>query len=675
MYKLRIKIFLGVLAGVWVLLTAKLIHLQVIAGQKYRRQAEEAMRRVDILPVMRGKITDRRGRILALDDPCFDLCLHYRFLTADEEWTRRQKRLLARRAGIGAVDAERLYRRRGELTWAAARQQAERKGVDLDQVVGRIIRRVQAVRRIVNLHSATEITVRDEEQYHPVVAGLGEAEALELRTRVERMVGAAVRSSHKRRYPYGPDACHVIGVTGEVWAEEMETLNLKEEQADWLTRMRNNYLPGDTIGRLGIERMCERTLRGRRGYRRYRLSGETLREEPTVQGADVHLTLDIVLQRKLAELVETKAHTAAGQTGSAVVLSIGTPKAPRCEVLALVSVPTYDLNTYHREFPKHVADVVRLPLRHRAVTQRYQPGSTIKPIVALAALGAGVIGVNETVTCRRDPAATSFRCWSWHLGFDHGPQDTVDALRHSCNPYFCEVGRRLGIRRLCDWLLMFGFGDEPGMGLPVECAGTVPTKQWMLERGQAWLRRRQRWPQLYFHGDVKNMSIGQGLLTATPVHMANAMATIARDGVFLTPMLVLEGGPRQIRRDLPLAPAHLRAVREGMYKVVNDRQGTAWKYFHAADAAPLEGIKVCGKTGTATTAPQRIDSNQNGRIDRGDRIVRRGDTAWFVGFAPHGRPQIAFAIAIEYVEGGGGRNAAPIARELVRLCQEMGYVR
>ncbi len=675
MYKLRIKIFLGILAGVWVILTAKLVHLQVIQGQSYRRQAEDAMRRVDVLPVMRGKITDRKGRILALDDPCFDLCLHYRFLTADAAWVRRQKRLAARKEKITAAEAEELYQRRSELTWAVARRQAERKGVDLDQVVQRIIKRVQAVRRIVNLKSAAEITVRDEEQYHPVVTGLEELEALKLRRQAERMVGAAVRSSHRRWYPYGHDACHVIGMTSEVWPEEMERLNLKEHQADWLARMRSNYLPGDTIGRAGIEKMCERTLRGRRGYRRYRLSGETLHEEPTVQGADVHLTLDIALQRKLTELIETKAHTATGHTGSAVVVSIGTHETPQCEVLALVSAPTYDLNRYAQEFPEHAAAVVRLPLRHRAVTQRYQPGSTIKPVVVLAGLGTGAVTLRDTITCRRDPAARSFRCWSWSSGFEHGPQDVVDALKHSCNPYFCEVGRRLGVQRLCDWLIMFGFADKPGMGLPVECAGTVPTKQWMLRKGEPWLRRRQRWPQLYFPGDVKNMSIGQGLLTATPVHVANAMATIARDGVFLTPMLVLEGGPRQVRRDLPLSPAHLHAVREGMYKVVNQQGGTAWKYFHGPGVTPLDGIELCGKTGTATTAPQRIDSNNNGRIDRDDQIVREGDTAWFVGFAPHGRPQVAFAVAIEYVEGGGGRNAAPVAKELVRICQQMGYVK
>jgi penicillin-binding protein 2 len=157
--------------------------------------------------------------------------------------------------------------------------------------------------------------------------------------------------------------------------------------------------------------------------------------------------------------------------------------------------------------------------------------------------------------------------------------------------------------------------------------------------------------------------------------MADAIATIARDGVFLSPMLALEAGPKQVRRDLPVIPAHMKAVKEGMYRVVNDRQGTAWHVFHDPGVIPVEGVEICGKTGTATTAPQRIDSNNNGRIDEGDQIVRSGDTAWFVGFAPRDNPQIALAVTVEYVEGGGGKNAGPIALEIVRLCKNMGYIR
>ena len=661
MYKLRIKIFLGLLTLVWLGLTAKLVQLQVIHGREYRQQAEDAMRDVKPLPVMRGKITDRKGRILAIDEPCFDLCLHYRFLTADRRWIRRQKRLLARRKRISEADAAEAYRRRSDRTWAIARDLARQKGVDLDQAVQRIIQRVRALRNIVNSGRVAEITIREEEQHHPVVTGLEEKDALELKTEIDRMIGSAVRSSHRRWYPYGHDACHVIGMTGRVWPEEMARWNLTPRQADWLTRMRSNYLPGDRIGKVGVEKMCEPLLRGRRGYRRFRLSGETLREEPTVQGADVHLTLDIVLQRKIAAMLEKKGHT-----GSAVLLRIGTRQAPRCQVLALVSVPTYDLNAYGREYPKLLADAVRLPLRHRAIVQRWPPGSTVKPIAALAGLSCGAISLGSTIRCRGyldNP--DSFRCWTWKRGrYGHGPLAVVEALQRSCNVFFYEVGNRVGAPRMCDWFGMFGFGEKPGTGLPSERPGDVATRKWL----------RAKYGRSYRPGDARFLAVGQGLVAVTPLHMASAMATIAQDGVFLPPSLALDGGPKQVRRDLPMNPAHLRAVREGMHRVVNNRHGTAWKYFHGTDLPPLEGIEICGKTGTATTSPQRVDSNHNGRIDLKDRVVRTGDTAWFAGFAPYGRPQVAFAVAVEYVEGGGGANAAPIAREIVRLCKEMGYI-
>jgi cell division protein FtsI/penicillin-binding protein 2 len=653
MYKLRIKIFLGALVAVLLVLTGKLVHLQGIRGEDYRRKAEEAMRSVQVLPVIRGKITDRKGRILAIDEPCFDFCLHYRFLTGNKRWVRRQKRLIARSRKISEADAAILYEERSRYTWTVARELAREANLDLDEEVRRVVDRVQAVRRIVNRGRLEEVTVRDEVQAHPVVAALDEARAMALKGEAGQMIGVEVRSSDRRWYPYGPDACHVIGLTGKVWPEEMKRLNLTEGQADWLTRVQANYLPGDRIGKIGAEKMAEKVLRGRRGYRRFRLSGETLGVHPSVQGCDVHLTLDIVLQKRIAALLEAK-----GFTGSAVVLSIGTPAAPECEVLALVSVPTYDLNTYPKDYPKLLADEVKLPLMHRAVVQRYQPGSTVKPIAALAALGDAAITLHTRINCRGylySPDA--FRCWIWKkYKVGHDFLDVVEGLQHSCNVFFYEVGNRVGARRMCEWFSMMGFAEKPGTGLPSERPGTVPTLRWLMARHG----------RNYRPSDARFMAIGQGLLTATPVHLANAMATIARDGVSLTPMLALEGAPRQVRRDLPLNPTHLQAVREGLQRVVNHRRGGAWKYFHGEGVTPLDGIEVCGKTGTATTAPQRVDSNRNGRIDLQDRIVRKGDTAWFVGFAPYGRPQIAFAVAVEYVSGGGGAIAGPIARETVR---------
>ncbi len=662
MYKLRMKIFLGLLAAVFLLLAGKLVQLQVIEGEVYRNKAEEAMRKVKVLPVMRGQVSDRKGRILAIDEPCFNLCLHYRLLTEDPDWAKARIRRIAREKRISRDVAAVLFQRRADKAWEVARRLADEAGVDLEQAVAAAVDRVRAVRRMVNRNRAEEITVAEEEQCHPIITGLDEITAIRLRTDADMTIGLSVEPSHRRWYPFGHDACHVIGHTGKVWPGERDRYNLKEGQAPWLERMRANYLPGDTIGKVGVEKMSENYLRGRRGYRRFRVSGETIDEEATVQGGDVYLTLDIVLQKRIAGLLEAK-----GFTGSAVVLGIGTPEAPSSEVLAMVSVPTYDLNKYRTQYPQLVKDEVRLPLMHRAIVQRYQPGSTAKPLAAVAALSEGVVTTATTINCRGymyNP--NSFRCWIFkRFGRGHGSLNCTESLEHSCNIYFYAVGQRLGARRLCDWLSMFGLAEVPGTGLPGERAGTVPTEKWV----------RRRLGRSIRPADARFMAVGQGLLTATPLHMANAIATIARDGVFLTPTIAMEGAPKQKRHDLPVTPVHMQAVKEGMYRVVNARSGTAWKYFHGPGTRPIPGVEICGKTGTATTAPQRIDSNRNGRIDRGDRIVRRGDTAWFVAFAPHDNPRIALAVTVEYVtSGGGGANAGPIAREIVRLCHEMGYL-
>ena len=641
MYKRRIKIFMAIMAVVFAGLAARLWHLQLVRGEFYRQEAERLLQVTKSLPATRGRILDRRGRLLALDETCYDLCLDYRFLTNDPKWVARQKRSIARSEACSEARAARQYELRARRTWALAGRIAGDAGVDLPRTVARIRSRVEAIRRIVGMD------VREQRVEHPVVQGLSEMIS------VDGTVGASVRPSLKRWYPFGELACHVIGLTGQVNDAEKKRYNLTTQQADRLTRMRTNYLPGDVIGKSGVEKMCEKTLRRRQGYRLLRRGGYgqvTLAETPGESGGDVHLTLDIDFQRDLTKLFrDTK------RNGCIVVLSVQTG-----EVLALVSVPTFDLNGYRRNYATLSQDQLDLPLHHRAVWNRYPPGSTVKPITILAGLGAGVIKPTTTFNCRGylySPSA--FRCWIWKYRTGHGSLGVVGALKNSCNVFCYNIGNRLGARQLCEWFNMFGFGNVPGTGLPEERSGTVPTERWVMEK---YDRRFQP-------ADARFMAIGQGLLMCSPLHVANAMATIARSGKLLSPVLALEGGPKRVRCDLPLAAEHLRDVRKGMYQVVNEPGGTAYKVFHAAGAP---AVAVCGKTGTAETPPQRVDSNNNGRIDSGDRIVRQGDTAWFAGFAPYEDPKVAFAVVLEYA-GGGSTNAGPVARELIRIWTSRKY--
>lgn len=665
MYKLRVKIFLVTIMLALLGMVARLFHLQIVQGQRFRDAYEHHLERTEFVPAARGRILDRNQRILAMDYPCHDLCLQYGFLVQDRRWVRRQRRRIARSMKVSRERAKEVYDERVAHTWRLAHETARQMGVTLRDtgetqgVVDRIIRRVNQMRR------RTGTKVREEGWAHVVVPALERDPARLLRAQLARTVGMAVRLSHKRRYPYGDQACHVIGFTGQVSESEQDETDPGAPGlggVDWLTGMRQRYLDGDPIGKSGVEKMCESVLRGRRGYTQYQLTSAERVEVEAENGRDVHLTLDIELQKRLNHLFLTqRIEQLAGVTvredtcsnGCIVVLTV-----PQGEVLAMVSVPTFDLNTYRKKYPRLLADRADLPMLHRAVAVQYPPGSTVKPIAALAALASGRIRRNTTFHCSGylfPELRDRFRCWIGPMGGAHGSLNVVGGLRHSCNVFFYHVGERLGVAGMTDWFIRFGFGEPPGTGLPEERAGVVP---------------RRDGPR----GEARMMAIGQGPVLATPLHMANAMVTVARGGKFSSPLLALEGAPRQTHRNFPILPAHAEAVKRGLYEVVNESAGgTAYKIFHGPGIRPL-GFEICGKTGTAQTPPHRADSNGDGRIDRHDRVIYSGDTAWFVGFAPYPKAQVAVAVVADHA-GGGGKHAGPIARETFRLLRHMGYIR
>ncbi len=637
--------FLVVVVAAISVVVGRLAHLQLIQGAQYRRRAEELLIYGELLPTVRGKVLDRKERVLAYDEPCFDFCLDYRMLkgpgsTAVERkaysrWVRRQVRRLREREGVSEQRAKEIFKRRCERTWELAGGLTGATRNEISRQAENAVRRIEAIRRSVGG------PIREENLAHAVVGGLDEATAVKVRSRLGEMVGASVHPSHRRRYPCRHDACHVIGRLRPLTRQEG-----KRARTTWRadvpieSKLASN-LPGDLVGANGVERLCEGLLRGSRGYRRLRRTGRMLDKIPARFGSDVNLTIDIELQRALSDIL--------GRPGAIVVLDVLTG-----EVLAMVSLPTYDLNTYRREFGRLSRDQVRLPLWDRTVSVRYPPGSTVKPIAALAGLSTGVITPTKTFYCKgylHNPNA--FRCWIWKYHRGHGDLNVVGALEQSCNVFFYNVGEALGVRRQVEWLGRFGFADKPGTLLPGERSGNLPDP------------RRVR-----SVGEARFLAIGQGRIIATPMHVANAMAAIARDGQFRSPLLVRELKNKQIVRRLPIDNEHLRLVREGLYKVVNSTSGTGYK--HARDPE----IEICGKTGTAETPDRRIriDSDGDGTLDRRGPVVCSGDTAWFAGFAPYRNPRIAFAVVVEYSDTGGGPTCGPIARRVVGLCRAFGYM-
>ncbi len=650
MYERRLKVFLIVVVVSISVIVGRLAHLQLIQGEQYRRRAGELLIYGNLLPTVRGKILDRRGRVLAYDRPCFDFCLDYRMLkgpgsTVDERkaydrWVRGRVREIRNSEKVSAERAEEIFERRCERTWELSVELTGATRNEIFRTAENAVRRVETIRRGVGG------PIREENLSHAVVPGLDEATAVKVRARLGEMVGASVRPSHRRWYPRGHDACHVIGLLRPLTGREGRQARTTWKSDVSIESKLSGNLPGDRVGSVGIERLCEGLLRGSRGYRRGRRTGQVLDEIQARFGSDVHLTIDIELQKALADIL-----VRLGKLGAIVVLDV-----PTGEVLAMASLPTYDLNTYRREYDRLSRDQVRLPLWDRTVSVRYPPGSTVKPLAALTGLSTGAIKPDTHFYCRgylHNPSA--FHCWTWWRNMPgHGSLEVVGALERSCNVFFYNVGEEIRLRRQVEWLGKFGFADKPGTLLPGERRGRLPDPQ------------RVRNPV----GEARYLAIGQGEAEVTSMHVANAMATIARDGQFRSPLLVRELKNKQVVRPLPITDEHLRLVREGLYKVVNSPSGTAYK--HARDSE----IKICGKTGTAETHPRRIrvDTDGDGRLDRWGPAVCTGDTAWFAGFAPYRNPRIAFVVMVEYSETGGGPTCGPIGREVVKICRAMGYM-
>lgn len=421
--------------------------------------------------------------------------------------------------------------------------------------------------------------------------------------------GFSCKERSERFYPYGSMACHIIGYVsharGDVVAGD-EKFNFFEPEMD---------------GRAGVESYYNEFLRGVPGERRirvdalgYAISEWTIAE--SAPGPDLKLTLDMKLQRSAEEVM-------AGLKGAFVALD------PRNgDILASVSVPEYDLNSFipfigEDEYAKLRNDPDR-PFLDRAMSGLYAPGSTFKPIVALAALESGFSSKTQ-YNCMGvyEAGGMRLRCAS---RWGHGDLAMEEAIMRSCNPYFCSLGAKIGTNEICRASRAFGLGSKTGVDFLADSAGVVPDADWKMSRyGERW-----------FFGDLVQMSIGQGMLLATPLQMARVAGAIGT-GMLVTPRLKIDIPVEKTK--LPYSKEHLEIVREGMRMVVSGDGISRGTGFRAGKDVP---VSVSGKTGTA-------------EIGRG---ATRRKNAWFIAYAPSENPEIAVAVVIENAEGGGV-DAAP----------------
>jgi penicillin-binding protein 2 len=498
-------------------------------------------------------------------------------------------------------------------------------------------------------------------------------------------------------------ATHILGGIRNVWREDFEGPDARPFRRPNGTTDLGGYRPGDQVGHGGIEGSMEMALRGLRGQTtRHIDTGQEDRIEPR-PGQDIQLTLDIHLQARVQAIMTAnptptwpgllsrqdwhqrppnpevdpagyerwQQRLGAPMFGAAVVLD-----AESSEVLAAVTVPTMPARVLEENPRLIYGDLINTPWVNRAVAMPYQPGSTIKPLMLLAAVTEGRHHLHHPINCQGpfDPERpTQMRCWIFRNYLTgHGPLQAPAALAESCNVYFYTLGRDMGLQRTIEWYRKFGLGRPTDVGLGVagaggeEIAGSVGN------------------PRQTFPADPIFMGIGQGPVDWSVVQAAGSYATIARGGLHLSPTLVKDrhrDGVVLARRqavDLNLDSATVLETFEGLDRAVNAPRGTGYMIGSLRERIfNVEGVKVLGKSGTAQTGPRWIaDFNNNGRPDPDEIDPDPGDHAWMIAMVqPPGktRPTHIVAVVVEYA-GSGGQIAGPVVNQIIHAMQQEGYL-
>ncbi len=564
--------------------------LQIEEGEAFRAMAESNRVSVRLLPPARGEITDRHGRPLAVNRQ------NFRVLVIREQ------------AGDPAGTLDRLAQ-------VIPVSQADRE---------------RALREFAQKRAFVPVTVAEHLDWDAFARVNANAPALP---------GVVPEVGLTRLYPDGAAVAHVTGHVGRVSQADREG----EGGADPLL-----MIPDFQIGKNGVERLMEGVLRGQAGALRLEVNavGRVIREigrDPPVSGRDLTLTIDLDLQTYAMQRM-------GGESAATVMMEVATG-----DLLCLASSPGFDPNQFavgigHAAWQALLDDDHR-PLANKTVSGQYPPGSTYKMIVGLAALERGVIGPRETVFCNGGYNIGDRRFHCWKRG-GHGHMDARDALKQSCDVYYYEVARRLGIDDISAMANRLGCGVRHDLPLSAVREGIAPTRAWKrAAHGQPWQT-----------GDTLNGAIGQGYTLSTPLQLCVMTARLAA-GRAVAPRLVRavagEPVPAPSFDGLGLRRANLELMRDAMAAVVNEQRGTA-----RSSRIYDPGNAMAGKTGTSQV--RRITMAERARgVLRNDQLPwNRRDHALFVGYAPAHAPRYAVSVVVEH-GGGGSAVAAPIARDVM----------
>ncbi len=552
-FETRIKILGVIIVCGFLILLARMAWLQLIEGERYLRISKNSRLQLLPLPCTRGLIWDRNGKKLTHNEVSFS---------------------------VGVIPS---------------------RVSNPDHLLDNLVRILKLDKKAV-----LEKIGRASHPFRPVVLkkNVGMSTVTFLLEREEEFPGVVIIAQPVRTYPYGKLASHLLGHLGEVSRAELSL------SSGWSIEL------GDLVGKMGVEKVCNRYLQGEKGGKQVEVDAHgralrTISEKDPFPGYNVYLTVDLRMQ----EIAEKELGEREG------VVLIGDPYTG--EILALVSHPGFDPNLFSRGISEsewnRLRDEPLHPLENRAIRGEYPPASTIKVITASAALEDRIIGQEDTFFCGGSfvIGGRVFKGWKEE---GHGNINLEQAIIHSCDVYFYQLGLRLGVKRIIRYARLFGLGEPTGIDLGSEKQGFLPTPEWKKRhKGEVW-----------YGGDTVNLSIGQGYILVTPVQMFKVISVIANGGYLIKPHLIKKivdprgdliqefQSPKMGR--VPLSSATLNFLRSSLRDVV--REGTGWR-------AKNKIVEISGKTGTAELSEGQKPHN------------------WFIGYAPSTHPRLAMVVLVE----------------------------
>ncbi|PIE59463.1 MAG: penicillin-binding protein 2 [Desulfobulbus propionicus] len=587
-YKKRALHASFVLIFFFAVIVSRLWYLQIHKGECYKKLADTNRVRSLKVTAPRGNIYDRFGREIVTNRPSFNVVWVREDNKVDDDWLKRVTRILK---------------------------------IDISELL-------EKIRKMAHTQGHIPIRLAADVDWETV--------ARVENNRME-LPGIKIEVAPLRVYHWGNLASHMIGYLGEVSQKELDA-----DKADI-------YRRGDMIGKMGLERLREKDLRGEKGLHSMEVNSlgfeqRNLKGLEPLPGNDLYLTVDMELQKAAEDIMEKE-----DRAGAVVALD---PNSGR--LLVLASSPALHLDDFVGGISikawKAMLDNPHNPLLNKLVQGQYPPGSTYKPVTALAGLAERVVSPETVFYCPGyyRVGNRTYRCWKRG---GHGAVNLQRALSESCDVYFYQVGQRLGVDRLAKYARLFGLGQRTGIEMEHEKPGLIPTADWKKRHhGQKWQE-----------GETLSVAIGQGFNLATPVQLALMTAAIANGGTLYKPTLieevkdpdgrVLESFKPHILHRLTGQSRNLKLVRDGMVEAVNGRRGTG-RRARVSD----KSIVVGGKTGTA----QVVRVKQYKHLKEEDIPYKFRDHALFVCFAPAVNPEIVVAVVVEHGLHGGSA-AAPVA--------------